>query len=248
MEKQLTRHQRLLEVYKLMHERKNANVIYNEFTTRGISVSRVDVERDVELIKEIKKLVKKGYTNTDILKELRRKGYSFGDKPAREIINLRKKQVKKEEEKKLNIVVVNEFLTRPFYEDEFIEQEVVNEDEKKIEDIRNRIKEYEFWVETRYDEIIVDVEVISVGSKRKAEKHEKRLTTGKFKCIFDTIFEKTEEGKFRFPRLKYDEIVDIVNTMWRMFRRSDVLYREKIFAWISEIREIITEKEVKERK
>ena len=239
----MKREQRLIEVYRMMHERKNANVIYNEFSARGIPVSRTDIRRDVDLIKETKKLIKKGYTTEKILKELRKKGYRFGDKPLRKIINL-KKPVVKPIRKKAKIVIVRSFLTRAFHEDDYTEHDLTNLDDVPIEDIYNRIREYNFKVETRYDEILVDVDREEVEGVRKARYDERRLTFGKLKYIFHTIFEKTERENYRFNRLKYDEILDIVNVMLRMFRDEEVMYRSKNFSVLGKIREIIIEKEV----
>ena len=238
----MKREQRLLEVYRMMHERKNQNVIYNEFRASGIPVTRSDIKRDVNLIKETKNLIKKGYTTEKIFEELRKRGFRFGDKPLRKIINLRRQPVKPVKEK-AKVVIVRSFLTRAFHEDDYTEHEV-EDINIPIEDIYNRIREYEFKVETRYDEILVDVDREEVEGVRKARYDERRLTFGKLKYIFHTIFEKTERENYRFNRLKYDEILDIVNVMLRMFRDEDVMYRSKNFSVLGKIRELIIEKEV----
>lgn len=137
------------------------------------------------------------------------------------------------------MVILNKLLTRKFYEDEYTEEEVVEID-VKVSDIYRRIEEYVFEEHSKYDEVILDVE--KVRKDRKLEK--KRLTFGKLKCIFHIIFEKDEKGVFEFQRLRYQEIMDIVNMLWRLFRQKTVIKRVKNFNTISKIREIMLKKEV----
>ena len=68
--KKLGRRQRLLEINKMMLERKNRYVIYNELRAQGVSVSRADVNRDVEMINEISKMIRKDYSSNRIFNRL----------------------------------------------------------------------------------------------------------------------------------------------------------------------------------
>ena len=186
--KKLGREQQLLEIYKLMHEGKNRNVIYSELTARGYSVSRAAVERDVELIKETKKLVEKGYSENRIFEELRRKGYKFGDRYLRKIIKLRKqavkeeKKVEKEEEKKyLCARVVT--IYHP-YKDRTRRIRLFDS-EKSEKEIIKMIEEYEFIRCTEYDKI--DMETWLCGWKDKNRITLKRLYSVIVIVLEDTI-------------------------------------------------------------
>ena len=139
---------------------------------------------------------------------------------------------------KKDMVILNKLLTMKFYEDEYTEEEVVEID-VKVNDIYRRIEEYEFMEHSRYDRVILDAE--KVRYDRKLER--KRLTFGKLKCIFHIIFEKDKEGNFVFQRLRYQEIIDIVNMLWRYFRQKTVVKRKKNFDTIKKIREIMIKKE-----
>ena len=195
----------------------------------------------------IDKGIKQGLSANEILKQLKKREVGIQRKRGLEIIRKRKgkrkkahaeKHTPKKYKKEKRMVVIHNFLTRPFYEDEY-EEEEVSEIDITISDIYNRIEEYEFKEHSRYDEILVNLDVVEWDKKDK-----RRLTFGKLKYIFHVVFEKDNKGNFKFIRLNYVEIIEIVNMIWRLFRREDIEYRTKNFTTIGNIRKILMKKKV----
>ena len=192
--------------------------------------------------KIIEEGIKQGLSANKILEQLKKHEVGMQRKAGLAEIRKRKGKRKKPHAEKhiprkhrKKIVIINKFLTRYFYQDDFVEEEVIDVD-IPVKNIYVRIEEYNFEEHTRYDEIVVDLDI------EEDRKNERRLTFGKLKCIFNTIFEKNEDGKFKFTRLRYDEIVDIVNMMWRMFRQENVKYRKRNFSTLGNIRNMLLKK------
>ena len=188
--------------------------------------------------------LRKGWSANRILREFKDKEVGAHRNKWLKIIKERKEEYERKypaEKIREEMVIFNELLTKKFYEDDYTKEEVFETD-VEIKKIYELIEEYEFMEHTRYDSVVLDVE--KVGKDRKLEK--KRLTFGKLKCIFHIIFEKDEEGRFVFQRLKYDEIMDIVNTLWRFFRQKTVVKRKKNYDIMKNIRELMLKKEVEQ--
>ena len=153
-QKKITKRELRLEINKLMKTGKNRHIIYNEFDRQGISVSRPDVYREVDMIKEIAELLRKGYSGRQIIRKLRDKGYNFDDKDIYEIINTRKKPVKKKERK---YVCLKEVKVRDLYEEEYDRiLEIPIRVKKKKKEVIDVIKKYKFSDVTEYERIKIE--------------------------------------------------------------------------------------------
>ena len=188
--------------------------------------------------------IRQGLSANEILRQLKKHEVGMQRKVGLAEIRKRKGKRKKPHAGKhipkkyrKRIVIINKFLTRYFYQDDFVEEDIIDID-IPIKGIYDRIEEYDFEEHTRYDEIVVDLDIV------EDKKDERRLTFDKLKCIFNAIFEKNEDGKFKFIRLRYDEIVDIVNMMWRIFRQENIEYRKRNFSTLGNIRKILLKKGV----
>ena len=229
MKKKIGREQRLLEVYKLMHEGKNRHVIYNVLSARGYSVSRAEIERDVELIKKTKELVDKGYTENEIFEELRRKGYKFGDRYLRKIIKLRKQTVKKEREEEKKFLCARVVTIYHPYKDR--RRKIRLYDSKKSEkEIIKMIEEYEFIRCTEYDKI--EMETWLCGWKNKY-----RITLKRLYSVIVIILEEA-------ICLKLTDFMEFVNDLIVQFEQENV---EPMKSHLSFLRKVLKALEKREK-
>ena len=234
----MTREEKLLEINKLMKNRKNRHMIYNEFIARGISISRAEVESEVEFIKEIKEYIEKGYKNTEILKELRKKGYKFRDSTAIKIINDRRRVVKHDVKKK-KFLCIKYIEISHCGDDEYVRYILRRDIEMTHSEVYKLIEDYEFMYHSYYDDIVYEM---YLSDKKEDEQY--RLCINRLKSMYDTIFTECQ-------CLRLDQIMDITDDIALEFmkygKRGEIIYWEECLSFLRKVKEILIEKEIFDR-